>query len=787
MATAQTTELADCPTATPANFGTNILCSSVVGATLYEWTFTPTGGGAATVHVTNWHSIKLADAGLNTLGVTYDVSIRNNSTGAFGAAGLTCQVVAPAGVGATSISSAFCGGAPPLPQFFTNIPCASVPGATEYEFEITDPSNNVTMYTNTSNGMRLSSAGLYDVNTLYSIRVRAKIGATAGAYSAVCTVTSPTNVPATALQTCGLVVTSFNQNIAAINVTGASQYKFEFYDIGTTNLVATTIETFRNTKLSTAGLFTPNQQYDVRVSVTMGSGTTFSAPGAICTVLSPSIVEYTSLGASCGFKASAFTDVFTCDAVAGATNYDFEFTDITNPGNPVLTASSATTSMDMATAGITANNTTYSVRVRATVNGVLGLYGLACNVFTPETVPIPNLVASDCGVTLTSYFEGITSTTSAGVVGWRFNFFNTTPGAPSPNTTFDKNHHTVSLGEVGLTDPGITYDVTVAVTLDGTTYTSFGTVCQVTSPAINSSAYNTGLTAANCGATMGSINQSFATNPVFGATNYDYEFENTTTNVVTVFSKGWHVTSLLEAGLDEIGASYNVRVRATVGGVVGAYSTTCGITAPSTVPATQLVASLCNSSTPLANYNSLISVDQVVGANEYTFEFTNPGTGASFQHVRTYKATTLNLAGISNPNTTYSVRVQARIGSTYGPFGATCTFVTPLVPPAMILNDNGAVANNVAESSSNSGNRLGEDFEFTVFPNPASGVVNITSDIADYTLTIFSADGKVVHQVINQNNLSEVSLDDFSEGIYVVSIANNDRTLFETKKLSVIK
>lgn len=790
-ASAQTTELANCPGQTTVTFfGENIFAVQVPSATMYEWTFTNTATSAQTVNFTTWHSNKLSDAGLFDLNATYDVTIRAEVSGVYGAAGSSCQVVSPAGVAATQLAAPLCDSPTPLASFSTTILCANVGGATEYEFEFTNTSTNtVTTYTNTFKSAKLSLAGLFDLNTTYSVRVRAKVGTAQGAYGTTCTIVSPGTQPSTSLRTCGLVLNTFTGNIKAFTVAGATSYKFDFYTFGTTTLAASVTESVNQTTLSNAGLLLPNEQYDVEVSVILGTGSTFTTPGASCTVLSPAIVQYTSLGASCGFQAINFSDVFNCSPVTGATQYEFEFTDITN-GSPTVSATSATTAMDLTTAGITTNNATYSVKVKATVNGVVGLYGLACNVKSPKTITLPSLV--HCNVTLATYVSNIATYQVPGATSYRYRFTNTTPSVPNPITIFDSTYHIINLNSVGLLDAGTTYDVEISALLSGN-YTSYGAICQVTSPALSSSVYSTTLSTISCGATLPLVTTKFATYPIIGATSYDFEMTNTSTNTVTVISKNWHVTTLGQLGLTDIGAVYSVRTRATVNGIVGPYSTSpCIITGPTTVPTTSLNYT-CNSVIP--GYSTWFPAHDVPGASEYTFHFTNTATLATFTVISVTRNMSLTIAGISDVSTTFDVKVKAKLGSTYGVYGSVCSVTTPSFSP-MVLNDNNNTYVNVTSSTKSGAvattttteNQLDAvAIEFNAYPNPATNFVNVTTTTPNYTVTIFSTDGKAVYQSSIENNSSKINLDKFTTGIYIIAVANSEGSIMETKRLSVIK
>lgn len=786
---AQTTELLNCPAQTVlTTFGQTFACNPVAGATEYKFTFTNIVTPGVTVYNANWNVINLSNAGLNDLNAVYNVQIEALVGAAYTAPGSTCQIVAPTTIGSTEIiNGTYCTGTPTLPTFGTQVYCSVVPGATSYEFEYTE-GGNTTIHANGINKTSLFMAGLFDINKIYTVKARAIINGTNGVFGNSCTLQSPGNVASTSLivTSCGAQV-NYTTQIKASNVIGATEYQFKFYDQGTTTLLGTSIETYKQTTLANAGLANiPFAQYDVTVAVKMGTSPTFGAEGAICQIYAPTIVPNTKIATvDCGLQTVAFSDVFSANAVANAVSYEFEFTDITNAGLP-FTVASATNTMDFATAGIAVNNTTYSIRVLAVVGAFTGQYSNTCTINTPITILPSELNAASCGATLTSFADNITAVNVPGATNYRFKFFNTTPGAANATTIFEKAFHTTSLAEAAgmnpdLLDPSIVYDVDISVEVNGS-YLSYGAVCSITAPSAGT--YVTTLSGASCGTTLTGFAQKIYASPVIGATTYEYQISQGPT-VIATLSKGWNNFKLTEVGNPAVlglGATYDIKVRVIVGGVQGGYTGACSVTTPSTIPSPTILT--CGS---LNSFGQTVFCTNVAGASEYKFTFTETGPNTPYVHSNTWRASSLTLAGAPlSYGTTYDVFVEAKIGADYSAPSVACQIITPAMGPIFEKPNTGEVE--IGQTNSNDKSIvLSNEFELNMYPNPASTNVTIESNQSDYNVAIYASNGQLVYSLNNQSNTVTIPVSEFETGMYIVSITSAEGQILSTKKLSVIK
>lgn len=382
----------------------NILSSSTItanvvnGATQYEFEFrnVSTNALVATkIQTNNFTTLSSVTPALQW-GTQYNVRVRayyGTFAGTYATVCLIGIIPDPAvtGVPNTQLSTASCG-ATNLALTGT-ISCVAVSGANQYEWEFRNPSNSALVATKTTTGTSLNLSTVSPAlqwGTQYNVRVRAFISSTGGNFSTVCLISTMIDpaiggVPSTRLNSmnCGNVNLTLSSSIVALTVSGASQYEFEFTNPGNGSVYAT------KTSMS-ATLFLSNvtpalqwgTQYNVRVRAYIGS--TAGTYGNVCLIgiiPDPAVfgVPNTKLRtADCGKLTFALNSNMAADAVAGATQYEFEFT---NPSNGNLVATRLQTSATLNAANVSPAlqaGTQYNVRVRAHINSFVGNYGTTC-------------------------------------------------------------------------------------------------------------------------------------------------------------------------------------------------------------------------------------------------------------------------------------------------------------------------------------------------------------------------------------------------------------------------
>lgn len=209
------------------------------------------------------------------------------------------------------------------------------------------------------------------------------------------------------------------------------------------------------------------------------------------------------------------------------------------------------------------------------------------------------------------------------------------------------------------------------------TYTTGG-VC--------SDAQNVQVTIVNCGTTSLkplyaktylSYSEIVACYAVTNASEYEFEFVPVGGGSPIIYNRGINNISFLlgwVVGLQD-GITYNVRVRAKVGGVFGSYGITKQLTTPTTTSTTSINSKFCGKI--YVSYAEQLNAYSVSGATEYEYEFSPIGGGSIVNHVHTSNSILLgSVIGLID-NTNYNVKVRAKVGGVFGSYGSSCQITTP--------------------------------------------------------------------------------------------------------------
>ena len=86
-------------------------------------------------------------------------------------------------------------------------------------------------------------------------------------------------------------------------------------------------------------------------------------------------------------------------------------------------------------------------------------------------------------------------------------------------------------------------------------------------------------------------------------------------------------------------------------------------------------------------------------------------------------------------------------------------------------------------------NNITEEIGVSVYPNPASNILNITSDknIAGYTVEILDVTGKLVSKQILETSSASMSLSAVSNGTYVCKITDKQNNVVHENKFNIAK
>ena len=178
----------------------------------------------------------------------------------------------------------------------------------------------------------------------------------------------------------------------------------------------------------------------------------------------------------CGITLTSLWNTIFCTTVASATNYRFEVSNgafLQTFDTPL--GSNRCNMYDFTSISL---GTTYSVRVAAKVGGLWQSFGTSCSITTPAGIPTSNVIPSQCGMTITNFWNSIFVTTVTGATGYLIELTDTVNGVrtyPIPNGGNRFNLRNFAGGGAANT----VYTVRVAALYNGV-YQPFGSLCTVT-------------------------------------------------------------------------------------------------------------------------------------------------------------------------------------------------------------------------------------------------------------------------------------------------------------------
>lgn len=272
--------------------------------------------------------------------------------------------------------------------------------------------------------------------------------------------------------------------------------------------------------------------------------------------------------ANCGTTLATISTSVYADALIGVQGYRFEVTDSNNN----LRTFDATTNLFNLTqlTGGVAYNTTYSIRVAAIINSVLGAYGVSCTITTPG-VASTKVRDSQCGTTLIALNSSIYYVAVYGAQAYRFEVTNGTTVITYDLTNTANLFNLTQL--VGGAAYATTYSIRVASNVNGT-WSTFGTVCSINTPAAI-----TKLKAQFCGTTLATLNSSIYADALIGVQGYRFEVtDGTNVRTFDATSNLFNLTQLTNGAA--YGTNYTIRVGVNVKGVWGIYGASCVVTTP---------------------------------------------------------------------------------------------------------------------------------------------------------------------------------------------------------------
>ncbi len=496
-----------------------------------------------------------------------------------------------------------------------------------------------------------------------------------------------------------------------------------------------------------------NGSVSVTYTYTDGNGCSASASQTATVGYNSACVQLTQVAAGyCNSSLTNIGDAIYCDAVPGATNYDVQVSN-TALGYSQVADFVGTTVFRMTNFPGILYGFTYNVQVSARISGVNGAYGTVCTITTPTT----KLANTYCNSIVSSLGDNLYFNTLTGATEYQVNCTNS-------SLAFDQTITLTSTAFKMINFPGMlngfTYELKVRAKVSGN-YGEYGATCTVTTP-------TTKLSSGYCNSTINNIGDNIYFDWLGGATEFQVNaintalgFNQTITATSTVFKMA-NFTGI------KYGFTYDIRVRAKVGGVYGIYGNTCTVTTPTT----HLATGYCD--VPVADIDDNLYVQSSPGATQYDINvvnvsqpydrtFTTPGSGTSFR-LRNFN----NIATLL-PGTVYDVKVRPRIGAAVGAWGSVCHLTTPL---------------SLARTASTSPPLEGADatlspsVSLSAFPNPFTDYINIlfTSDeTSPAQLTIYDLAGRNIYIDKNFTPNKENMIGEMLEpGMYLIVIQQGD-------------
>ncbi|RAR50468.1 choice-of-anchor D domain-containing protein [Flavobacterium lacus] len=389
--------------------------------------------------------------------------------------------------------------------------------------------------------------------------------------------------------------------------------------------------------------------------------------------------------------------------------------------------------------------------------------GIVDNGCTPiVSVVLPN----QCGTTLPFVNSYVYAALVPGAQGYRFRVTNT---ATNDVQTIDQLLRGFRFTQLTTYAFNTTYSVEVSVRINNVWQPFYGTPCTVSTPDTT-----TQVQASQCNTTLSNLNNSIIANIVPFATGYRFRITNTL-NPIDVQTIDRPIRDFRMSSLSNIqfNTTYNVEVAVrNTDGTYLSYGPVCNITTP-LFPTIGLQDAQCDEYQVISNTETLFA-ESYPGVEQYRFLLENVSQPYSQTFDRPLRTVTLNNFTGLLPGTAYTVRVAIRLNGVWGPYGKSCSIITPGAgrPDAVSRMD----ATNVNE------------FKAIAYPNPfaTSFAIDVkTSNTEPVSLALYDMTGRLleVKEVKAQDATNYQFGDRYPSGVYNVTVTQGE----ETKTVRVIK
>ena len=372
-----------------------INCVYVPGATDYRYRITHAASGFSTVYTKGTYHSYFQMCYVQGVGYskTYNVEVAACKNGTWGSYSTVCTITTPA-MPTTKIVSTQCGTT--LGSMTQYINCDYVGNATDYRYRITHPASGFsTVYTKGTyhNYFQMSNVSGVDYSKTYNVEVAAYCNGTWGSYGAICTITTPViSTTQIVASQCGMTLGTMNQYINCVYIAAASDYRYRITHAASGFSTVYTKGTYHSYfQMSNVSGVTYAKTYNVEVAAQVNG--VWGSYGSICTITTPALPTPKLTTAFCGATLSTMYQFICSDFVPGATSYEYRIANSGSGFSATLVKNTYITNYQMSVVPGVQYAKTYTVDVRAYINGAWGAYGAACSITTPLSPIAPNFDA----------------------------------------------------------------------------------------------------------------------------------------------------------------------------------------------------------------------------------------------------------------------------------------------------------------------------------------------------------------------------------------------------------
>ncbi|MEZ4839885.1 MopE-related protein [Flavobacterium sp.] len=383
--------------------------------------------------------------------------------------------------------------------------------------------------------------------------------------------------------------------------------------------------------------------------------------------------------------------------------------------------------------------------------------------------PIVSVVQpAQCGITLPTIDSYVYANLVAGAQGYRFRVTNLSTNEVQ---TIDRALRVFRMTQLTNYAFNTTYSIEVSVRINNVWQPFYGTPCTVSTPDTT-----TQIQAFQCNTVISNVNNAIFADIVPFATGYRFRVTNTL-NPIDVQTIDRPIRDFRMNLLSNIqyNTTYNVEVSVrNTDGTYLSYGPTCNITTP-IFPTVGLVDVQCDEYLVTSNTEALLAESYTV-AEGYRFLLENSSLPYSQTVDRATRTVTLNNFTGLLPVEMYTVRVAIQLNGIWGPYGKSCTIITPGAGRPDEVTRMDAITIDF------------DGFKAIALPNPfaTSFAIDVkTSKNEQVSLTIYDMMGRLLEatQLKAQDVINYQFGDRYPSGVYNVVVTQGE----ETRTVRVVK